>query len=90
MIELNNGIGDGVENGIELGVDGFCKRSLNVGEVTGGHDVPSITLCYNIPSGMSRPVTFNWAKTWSLCNTTFLDPSSLFVHIFNSFNAFQK
>jgi hypothetical protein len=45
MIELNNGIGDGVENGIELGVDSFCKRSLNVGGVSGGHDVPSITFC---------------------------------------------
>jgi hypothetical protein len=33
--ELNDGIGDG----IELGINGSCKRSLNAGGVNGGHDV---------------------------------------------------
>jgi hypothetical protein len=28
-------------------------------------------------------MAFNWAKTWSLCNTIFSNPSLLFVHIFN-------
>jgi hypothetical protein len=33
--ELDDGVGDG----IELGIDGYCKRSLNAGGVNGGHDV---------------------------------------------------
>jgi len=80
------------KNGVEFGVDFSCWGSLNVGGVSGGHDVPSITFYYLLKTfQMACPsMAFNWAKTWSLCNTVFLDPFSLFVPIFNSFNAFQR
>jgi hypothetical protein len=64
-IELDDGVGDGVEDQIELGINGFCKRSLNVGGVNGGHDVSSITFCHLLMTfQVACPsMAFNWAKT---------------------------
>jgi hypothetical protein len=60
-IELDDRVGDG----IELGIDGSYKRSLNMGGVNGGHDVSSITFCHLLMTfQVACPsMAFNWAKT---------------------------
>jgi hypothetical protein len=58
-IELDDGVGDGI--------DGSCKRSLNVGGVNGGHDVSPITFYHLlITFQVACPsMAINWAKTRS-------------------------
>jgi len=78
-----------LNEGVKDGVDGSCMESLKVGGVSGGHDVPSMTICHLLKTfQVACPyVAFNWAKILSFCKTTSSNLSSLLGSVFNSFHA---
>jgi hypothetical protein len=71
----------GSKYGVVLRVNGFCKRSLSVGRVSGWHDVPSITLCCLLRTfrvACSSIPNFNWAKPCHFATPLFQTPLHYF------------
>jgi hypothetical protein len=78
-----------LDDGVKDGVNGFCMESLKLGRVSGGHNVLVMTFCHFLKTFWMASMSIHgfYAKTCSFCKTTCSSPSSLFVPIFNSFNA---
>jgi hypothetical protein len=63
--------------GVVLTINGYGRRSLNVGGVSGWHDVPPITFCYLLRTfrvACSSMATFNWAKPSHFATPLFQTP----------------